>query len=213
MQMLHVLAPTQQTTSSLILQLARVSIRQSHQFEHWVVVLGSEQDARYCKSIGLPVLGSIGGPRDQSRTLQTRLTRYLSECFTSEKKIMAWGFDAMLATNRCSENFDVSAFVDEVDLSRRSCGMQTCIPTSPCGAAALRTLGFKKHQIAESVFGIEPCPLVVDAITVRDSLRVQNGEFVVSIVGDFGDWKELLSMAVRLQSANINVALCFLIRL
>ena len=205
--MLHVLAPSASTSSPLLLQLARMAIRQLHQSEHGVVVLGSEQDARQCKSMGLPVLGSIGGVLDRSRTLQKRVSTYLQAHYTSVEKIMAWGIDATVATNSCAEVFNVSALIDEVDTSGITVGCQTCIPTSPTGSDTLRAIGYRARQITEPVFGTEPCSLVVNRTTVRELAEVCEDEFLVSIVGDFGAWQEIIAMAVRLKSAKLPV--CF----
>jgi hypothetical protein len=168
-----------------------------------VLVLGSESDVRYCRSMGMPVIGSIGGVRNASQTLQARLCTFIEGNFSSNEKIMAWGYGAMMHTNRCSEKFEVFALVDEVDFLNPSFGHQTCVPTSPCCADVLHRIGFMKHQITEPVIAVEPCALVVEKGAVLEALGIQADEFVIAIVGNAGAWQEIISLAVRLHFAKV----------
>ncbi|MFT4593036.1 MAG: hypothetical protein ACI9JK_000740 [Phycisphaerales bacterium] len=207
--MLHIVAPGQPASSPLLLQLASVAMRQMPNTSQSVLVLGSESDVRACRAMGLQVLGSIGGVLDVSQTLQQRVCKYVQNNFSFSEKLIAWGFEAMVSTNRCSEQFEVFAIVDEVDCLHASHGLQTCVPTSPCCAETLHSCGIPQNQITEPIIAVEPCALLVGKATVLEILEISDGEFVVSIVGHTGAWQEIAAMAVRLHFAKIPV--CFVV--
>lgn len=185
----------------------RMTIRQLHEEEHRVIVIGNPNEAKQYHQQGVPVVGSIGGIKNASKTLQRRLATYLqhSPSCSSNETLMAWGWHAMQMTMDCSWKYDTYAVIDEVDLSDYGVGGHTIIPTSPCAVTYASSLGIPEVQMTEPLLGIEPAAMVVDKETVFEALDWDGDGLCISIIGDVGSWQEIISVAVRFNAMHQKV--------
>jgi len=201
--MLHILTPSHFTTSTSLFGLMRMTIRQLHQEKHQVIIIGDVDDAKRCRNQGVPVIGSCGGFLDASRTLQKRLCSYIKESNQwKTQKIMAWGWHAMSVTTDCSWEFDTYAMIDEVDPTTLGVGGHTVIPTSQSAVNLAERLGVPPMNLTEPLVGIEPTSIVIDKDTIHECFNWDGNGLFICVIGDFGSWQEILSVAVRLRSLN-----------
>jgi len=199
--MLHVFSPSHFTTSTSLFGLMRLAIHQLHQEEPRVLVLGTGDDATWCRNQGVPVLGSLSGSLDASKTLNKRLLRFLKETQQLRpEKILAWGWQAMRSTEKCSQEYDVYAMIDEIDLWAPCASEHIVIPTTMCAVAVAIEAGVRPSQLTEPLIGVEPSAVVANRATVQEALGLSGEEFLISIVGDVGSWQNIIDMAVRLNT-------------
>ena len=200
--MLHIISPTNFTTSPSLFGLMRLTIRQLYQEDHQVIVIGNAEDETRCRTRGVPTLGSLGGAINVSRTLPKRLSRFIHQTKGRQtEKIIAWGWHALSVLSECTSTHDTCALVDEIDPRVHVNGCQI-IPTTNLLLKYATTLGLSKQQISEQLVGIEPTTISVDRETVFEQLELQEEELFISIVGDIGYWQDILAMALRLKVAN-----------
>jgi hypothetical protein len=204
--MLHIIAPTHQTTSTSLFRLMRLTIRQLHQLEHCVIIIGNESDAIRCRNQGVPVLGSIGGSRDASKTLRGRLLKFMKQSNQSySEKIMSWGWHAMTASSDCAMEFDAYAVIDEMEIGAPCSSVHTVIPTNETAVRGAIRVGLQKAQFTEPLVGVEPTTAVAERSIVFDLLQISNDGLLVSIVGDTGSWQSILAMADRFKASKQQV--------
>tara|TARA_B100001964_G_scaffold94164_1_gene105649 strand:- start:836 stop:1888 length:1053 start_codon:yes stop_codon:yes gene_type:complete len=199
--MLHVISPTHFTTSTSLFGLMRIAIHQLHQENHRVVVIGDVSEAKQCRNQGVPVLGSLSGSLDASKTLSKRLMSFVSETQKNRaEKIMAWGWNAMCATEKCSMEYDSCAVIDEIDQWAPCSGGHLVIPTTEVASKIAKETGVVASQLAEPIIGVEPTSVFANDAIVKDALQLRGDEFLVSIIGDVGSWQDILEMIIRLNS-------------
>ncbi len=203
--MLHIISPSHWTTSSSLIGLMRLAIRQLYQEEHEVIVIGTTEEESNFRERGIPVLGSIGGATDRARTLSKRVTRYIQEMRGCQySNIIAWGWHAMVVTEDCSNNYETCAFIDECDATMQGGGSWRVIPTTDFVSKHANTLGLSLEQIQEPLVGVEPSTFSLDSEQVVEELHLHEDDVLISIVGNLGSWQDIIAMAVRLNVAKQN---------
>ncbi len=180
----------------------RVAIRQLYQEEHEVIVIGTTAEESNLRRRGFPVLGSIGGVADRSRTLSKRISRYMQEMGGFRySNIVSWGWHAMVVTEDCSHNHETCAYIDECDVTMKGGGSWRVIPTTDFVSKNATTLGLSRTQIQEPLVGVEPSTFSIDSEQVFEELRLHEDDLRISIVGDLGNWRDIIAMAVRFNVA------------
>jgi hypothetical protein len=168
-----------------------------------VLVIGGVEDAAKCRHLGLPVIGSLGGPLDASNTLQNRLLYFCHQSNRVTSRLhVAWGWHAMSVTQKLSFNCKVFAMVDEVDRTSVCQGEHIIIPTTDSWKQNTGVSLPRSSSFSEPLIGVEPTSIILDTATVLESLYVKENSLLVHIVGDMGSWQEILKMAIRLDSAD-----------
>ena len=180
----------------------RLTIRKLRQKEHQVVIIGGLDEAQQLKDQGIPVVGSLSGVRNKSKTLHKRLLSYIQKKqYTSSDKILAWGWHATAIVSMCELECDVYGFIDEVDCQHRCDSGLTIIPTSEASSRAAMQMGLHSSCIGEQIIGVEPTSMVVNRTEALELLNFSSDTLLVSIIGDMGSWKDIISMAIRLRAA------------
>ena len=206
MHTLHIITPSHATTSQALVGLMRLT--QMHLGgTHQTIVIGNQVEVTNLRNMGVVVLGSLDGPNNSSNTLGKRL-QSLVNTKTKEInfRIIAWGWHGATVASSLEVDCEIFAIIDEID---KSCSMAnsklTIVPTNWNCSKRLCQLGVPSTRLTEPLIGVEPSVLVVDKKSTRKLLHVEQTSFVVSIVGIRSSWQDVLSMAVRLKSANQHV--------
>ncbi|MEE2912736.1 MAG: hypothetical protein VX436_02915 [Planctomycetota bacterium] len=171
---------------------------------HQVLVIGDERDATDIRARDIPVLGSIDGPLNASRTLDRRVKTIVDKAakLNMSMRIFAWGWHGAAVASSFGNNYKSVAIVDDID---RSCfinsGRMTIIPTSYAGVESLNSIGISSSSIAEPLVGVIPTGVLVDQITVRELLDLERAEMVIALLGKQMSWQEVIRMAARFKSA------------
>jgi hypothetical protein len=199
--MLHIISPAHFTTSTSMFGLMRVAIHQLHQENHRVIIIGDDLESKRCRNLGVPVLGSLSGSLDASKTLSKRMISFVTDIkINSSEKIMAWGWHAMCVTEKCTLDYDTFAIIDEVDQQSPCSSGHLVIPTTEVASIIANKSGVLEKQLTEPIIGVEPTTVFASDAMVREALQLQGNEFLISIVGDLGSWQEILAMLIRLDS-------------
>lgn len=206
MHTLHIITPSHATTSQALvglMRLAQLHLGGTHQ----TIVIGNQGEAINLRNMGIVVHGSLDGPTNSSNTLGKRLQSLVNITTKGiNAQIIAWGWHSATVASSLEVDCEMLAIVDEID---KSCSMVnsklTIVPTNWNCSKRLCQLGVQSTRLTEPLLGVEPSVLVVDKKSTRKLLHVEHTSFVVSLVGIRASWQDVLSMAVRLKSANQHV--------
>ena len=110
MQTLHIITPSSYATSVSCLNLMQMTIKHlagSHQ----VLVIGDERDATDIRARDIPVLGSIDGPLNASRTLDRRVKTIVDKAakLNMSMRIFAWGWHGAAVASSFGNNYKSEA--------------------------------------------------------------------------------------------------------
>jgi hypothetical protein len=206
MQVLHIVAPSDPLTSPEIMGLIRLT-QQQVGGQHKTLVIGGDVETKYLQSCGIPVLGSVPGPMDVSKTLASRVNRLIE--LHSEGNLLnviAWGWSATTMLCGLETSVRKIGFVDGIhhSVSRSSIDF-TVIPSSWRGSDILVDSGINSNVIAEPLIGVEPTSCVADRSIVEDELQINNTNRFVYVVGNRASWQEILEMVFRMHSTGMEL--------
>jgi len=209
-QTLHVITPSDPSTSDCFVGLMRLVQRQIGG-EHKTIVIGDHAEAEVLRQRGIQMLGSLGGFKNKSNTLSRRLGRLLDTVCTSAKSTcIGWGWHSASVLSTLQINAETTAYVDEVDDCILLNNTTTkIIPTNWNVSQRLLAMGVDETVLAEPIVGVAPKSVVVDSETVLELVGIPADCCIVAIVGNASSCEELLAIAMQLKSTGL--AFCFVI--
>ena len=173
MQTLHVITPSDPSTSDCFVGLMRLVQRQIGG-EHKTIVIGDHAEAEVLRQRGIQMLGSLGGFKNKSNTLSRRLGRLLDTVCTSAKSTcIGWGWHSASVLSTLQINAETTAYVDEVDDCILLNNTTTkIIPTNWNVSQRLLAMGVDETVLAEPIVGVAPKSVVVDSETVLELVGI-----------------------------------------
>ena len=172
-----------------------------------VLVLGDKRDAEKLRNQGVPILGSVQGTDNRSRTLGTRLQRAVNK-ITGQKKdqVIAWGWTPTVAVSGLRGVAGVVAFVDSIDSNCiPEIDIDHVIPTSWTCRDRLEQNQTCCISVSEPLVGIAATSLVVDSNSVYNSLHISPNSMLVVIMNDVGNWQEIVELIAMTKSVGIEI--------
>lgn len=187
MLVLHVIAPS--PTEPCLPGLLRLATAGMAGQRHAILVLGDQAAADALRRLDLPVIGSVGGCRDLSRTLSARVGRVVAsmERAGPVQRVLAWGWQAAAVTSQLRRPPGDIAFIDGIDrCPPMLLGQLRVLPTSWTLRDRLLAWGVDADRVCEPLIGVEPATSVQPPGDLRLALGLRTSDLLVLVIGHGG---------------------------
>ncbi len=200
MTALHFIAPSSPSTSTEIIGLLRL-ICQHIGGGHEIVVLGTEDEAKHFRSIGLNVVGNISGIQNQSKTLANRINALLKTNASHQHVLYAWGYRSAAALSCVDTAKTKICFIDDIEQEIEIASSKMTIMTPSAETAELlATRSIPSIHITEPLIGLRPFSLLIERSLARNQLGVTH-DFLVSCVGQYASVQSIIELLMRMECA------------
>ena len=172
---------------------------------HNVLVLGDAVLGAQLRTQGFSVLGSVQGTMNNSRTLGNRMRRAVQAVATKKDQLIAWGWTSTVAVSGIGSVHKSIVYVDSIDATKIPTLEVDCvIPTTwTCGQRIKENNS--NLEVTEPLVGVDTKSLVVDHLSVVQTLNIKKKNLLVAVVNDVGKWEEIVSFVVQMKALGEDV--------